>query len=194
MNLFLADKKTRERFESNVVTWREYVKRRMGNVLLTRKFDLSAPGTSLFSFHSSVSLVPGEFWVIRPLSSDFAKILSMWFNSTPNLAQMFLSRTETRGTWMKIDVRTLKESYIIDPRTLSSNEDAELSKTFREIANISFPSITKQLETKFPARKTLDTAVLRTIGFSEKETEEILDSLYPALAKEIEQLKTMMQG
>jgi len=191
---FLCDEKITEKFENNVVTWKEYIKRRVGRVLVARKFDLSAPGTCLFSFYSSVPLAPGEFWVIRPLTLQYAKILSLWLNSTPNLTQMFLNRTETRGAWMKIDVRTLKESYIIDPRTLGKNENAELSRTFRQIGDNSFPSILNQLEQVHPARELIDRIVLKMIGFSEGEIEETLDYLHSALANEIVQLKRLMAG
>lgn len=194
MDEFFDHKKTKEKFEDNVVTWKEYVKRRVGRVLIARKFDLSAPGTCLLSFYSSVPLAPGEFWVIRPLTSEYAKIISLWLNGTPNLTQMFLNRTETRGAWMKIDVRTLKESYIIDPRTLSKNENAELSRTFRQIGDNSFPSILNQLETAHPARELIDRVLLKMIGFSEGEIKETLDYLYSALANEIQKLKTLMAG
>jgi hypothetical protein len=36
--------------------------------------------------------------------------------------------------------------------------------------------------------------VLKVLGFSDDEINRILDYLYPALANEIQQLKTLMQG
>lgn len=36
--------------------------------------------------------------------------------------------------------------------------------------------------------------VLKVLGFGDDEISRVLDSLYPALAKEIGQLKTLMQG
>ena len=43
-------------------------------------------------------------------------------------------------------------------------------------------------------RVEIDRAILKVLGFNEQETNQILDYLYPALTKEIEQLKTLMQG
>jgi len=40
----------------------------------------------------------------------------------------------------------------------------------------------------------MDRAILRILGFSEDEINQLLDYLYPALAKEIQQPKTLMQG
>lgn len=40
----------------------------------------------------------------------------------------------------------------------------------------------------------LDKAILKILGFNEKDAEQLIDKLYPALANEIEQLKTLMAG
>jgi len=42
--------------------------------------------------------------------------------------------------------------------------------------------------------KTLFSLVLRVLGFGVGEVNRLLDYLYPALANEIQQLKTLMQG
>jgi len=52
----------------------------------------------------------------------------------------------------------------------------------------------KQLKDRFPARVAIDKIVLDVLGFGDVEINRIPDYLYPALAKEIQQLKTLMQG
>jgi hypothetical protein len=69
-----------------------------------------------------------------------------------------------------------------------------LLKTFEEVKDIEFPSFLSQLKDRFPARIAIDKAVLRVLGFADDEIERLLECLYPALTKEIEQLKTLMQG
>jgi len=69
-----------------------------------------------------------------------------------------------------------------------------LLKTFDEVEDTDFPSILEQLKTKFSDRLTIDKALLRVLGFGEDEINRILDNLYPALANEIQQPKTLMQG
>lgn len=191
---FFEDKKLMQRFERNKKCWKDYVERRQGSVFVARKFDLSAPGTRLVSFYSSVSLVPGEFWLLRNLNSEFSKVLSIWFNSTPNLIQMFLNRTETRGAWMKIDIKALKEMYVIDPRTIGRKEINELLEIFDSIAALPLPRITEQLRKVHPARKKIDETILKIVGFNESEIDNILALTYPALYNEIDKLKTLMEG
>jgi len=69
-----------------------------------------------------------------------------------------------------------------------------LFEAFDEVKYTDFPSILEQLKTKFPARLTIDKAILRVLGFGDDEINRLLDYLYPALANEIQQLKTLMQG
>jgi len=40
----------------------------------------------------------------------------------------------------------------------------------------------------------IDMAILEVLGYSEDEAKQLLDHLYPVLANEIGQLKTLMQG
>jgi hypothetical protein len=48
------------------------------------------------------------------------------------------------------------------------------------------------LKNRFPLRAEIDKAVLRVLGFGDDDINRILDHLYPALANEIQQLKTLM--
>jgi hypothetical protein len=191
---FICDQSLNKRFDKNKKAWKEYVNRRQGTVFIGRKFDLSAPGTRLISFYSAIPLTPGEFWTLTNLDSEFSRILCLWFNSTPNLVQMFLNRTETRGAWMKNDVGTLKETFVIDPRSLDESEKTALLSLFSSLSTLSFPSISEQLTTAYAPRKELDEMVLTTIGFSKDETSDMLNYLYPAFKNEIKKLKTLMDG
>lgn len=62
------------------------------------------------------------------------------------------------------------------------------------IRKLSFPSILEQFKTNFAPRREIDTLILQLIGYSKKEANQLLDQLYPTLAKEIEKLKTLMAG
>ncbi|MEM3703748.1 MAG: hypothetical protein QXX79_04970, partial [Candidatus Bathyarchaeia archaeon] len=70
----------------------------------------------------------------------------------------------------------------------------ELLNLFSTVKDVEFPCVLEQLRGRFWARVEIDKAILKVLGFNETETNQLLDYLYPALAKEIEQLKTLMQG
>jgi len=83
---------------------------------------------------------------------------------------------------------------VIDPRKLSEYEKSELIGAFDKVKSIDLLSILEQLKTKIQARTEIDKIVLRVLGFGDVEISRLLDYLYPALADEIQQLKTLMQG
>ena len=133
-------------------------------------------------------------WSVKGFSSDDAKIFALWFNSTMNMLQMLINRTETRGAWMKLHEYQIRDSMILNLKALTNAERRNLLNLFDTLKKQEFPSILDQLKNRFPARVEMDKAVLRVLGFKEDEIESILNYLYPALANEIEKLKTLMKG
>lgn len=131
---------------------------------------------------------------ITGLSDEDAKILAVWFNSTINALQLLLRRIETRGAWMAFRKYVMNGLFVLDPSELSGNKRKTLLTTFDKIKDIEFPSFLKQLRDRFPSRTTIDKAVLSVLGLGDEEIDSILDYLYPALANEIEKLKTLMAG
>jgi len=178
-----------------ITKWEKYVNERLGNFVVVRRLDISAPGSSSLAFYSSVPVAPpGVAWSHKIPSDNDAKILTLWFNSSLNILQTLLNRKETRGAFLQIDKYTLEELQVLNPKTLSESEKRLLLDIFKEVKNLDFPSILSQLKNRFSARVKIDNAILKILGFSDDEIKRTLDCLYPALANEIEQLKTLMQG
>jgi hypothetical protein len=174
--------------------WETHVSGMLTNLAFMRRFNISASGSKLLAFFSVAPMAPlGLMWSIKVPKED-AKILSLWLNSTLNILQVLRDRKETEGAFMQIDEYTLEELAILDPKRLTSKQKEDFLQLFERVKNQRFPSILEQLKTKFPARVEIDRAVLGVLGFGDDEINSILDYLYPALTKEIEQLKTLMQG
>lgn len=133
-------------------------------------------------------------WSVKGIPKDEAKIITLWFNSTLNLLSALTRRTETRGAWMKLHEYVLKDLWILDPSKLTKEERNLLLEVFNKVRETPFPSILEQLRGRFWARVEIDKVILKVLGFNETETNQLLDYLYPALTKEIEQLKTLMEG
>jgi len=176
-------------------SWQKYVESRMGNLAVMRRFDISASGTDLMAFYSSTPMVAGVVtWPIYIPSDEDSKIIALWLNSSINVLQIILNRSETRGAFLEIGKYMLDEFSILDPKQLSKEEKSRLLDTFNVVKGVTFPSVLEQLRTRFPLRVEIDRAIFEIIGFSQNETMRILDFLYPALVNEIEKLKTMMEG
>lgn len=84
--------------------------------------------------------------------------------------------------------------FVLNPSNLLDHQRKVLLKTFDEVKNVEFPSLLEQLEYKHPARKKIDKAILKMLGFEEDEIEKLLGYLYPALHREILHLKELMAG
>ncbi len=89
---------------------------------------------------------------------------------------------------------SLLDMYVLNPSRLGKKQKEAILRLYDKIKLTEFPSLLNQLKDKFPARVEMDKLMLKVLGFSDDEINRILDSLYPALANEIEQLKTLMQG
>jgi len=171
--------------------WKKYVEERMGRLILVRRTDLSAAGTSLLAFYSPQPVAPpGVAWVIKA-GDEEAKILSLWFNSTINILQILLNRKETRGAFMQVDEYVLKKFRVPDLKKLSKNELKILAKVFKSVKDVEFPSILYQLKAKYSPRRAIDKAFLRILGYR-GDADSFLDKLYESLAREIETLKSLM--
>lgn len=175
--------------------WRNYVERRRTNLVFMRRFDLSAPGTILLSYYCSDEFTASKMlWCFRNLPERDAKILALWFNSSLNLLQLFLDRIETRGAFMGYSKYVLLDTLVLDRNKLTENQNEILLGTFEIIKNVKFPSLLDQLKHGHPAKKKIDKAILKILGFDEDKIEKLLDYLYPALYREILLLKELMAG
>lgn len=185
-------KKNLERFDSRVVEkWKNKFVSKKSHVLLGRRFDISAPGTSFIAFYSENPLVGIDFWSIRNGELDYGKILTLWLNSTLNILQTIILRTETRGAWMKIHDYMLDEFLVPKYDKISDDECALLVNIFERVKNKKLPSILEQLENKHPVRRLIDEAWLRVLGYKGNAS-KLLDKLYEALVEEVVTLREMM--
>ena len=190
---FLPSKSV-QNFKKHSGKWKQYVESRFGRFLVSRRFNLSAVGTHFLAYYSKTPTTGQNLWSLKGANDDEARILSLWFNSTLNLLQVYLNRVETEGAWMEINGGMLNDFLLLNIGSLDKSEKKRLLSLFEKTGKIEAPSLLDQLKTKFSPRKEMDTALLQLLGYSSKEADQLLDYLYPALADEIEKLKTMMEG
>jgi hypothetical protein len=175
-------------------SWRTYVEDRTSRLALVRRTDVSASGTCLLAFYSSVPFAPpGVAWSVD-VKDDEAKLLCLWFNSTINLLQTLLTRKETRGAFLQLDEYALEEALVPDFENIERGTIGKLLDVFDGIKDVRFPSILEQLEQEFSAREKIDKAILMALGFDEHNISLTLPKLYIALAEEIKLLKQLMAG
>jgi len=175
--------------------WRKYINQRLSKLAVASRFDMSGSGTKLFAWYSKIPMAGYSLVLnVTGLDDEDAKILALWFNSTINALQIYLKRIETRGAWMAFRKYVMSNLAVLDPSSLSENHRKIVLRTFDKVKDVEFPSFLEQLEHTHPLRKKIDETILKILGFKEEDIKDLLDYLYPALAKEIQQLKTLMAG
>jgi hypothetical protein len=164
-------------------------KHRMSHLLLSRRFNFAAPGTKAFAFFCSDKALGGKaFWTFSTDLTE-SKILCVWLNGTLAFIESLLLQSETEGSFVEVTKEKLLEFHIPD---LVTCDTSKLLAAFERVRRVEFPPIIEQFENPPEARKIIDRAVFKTIGYSDKETEEILPELYKAIATELRSWKELM--
>lgn len=99
------------------------------------------------------------------------------------LTQIFLNRTETRGTWCELTKESLEESLVLNQEFIT-NHLKEFEKIFNQIKDKSWIPLIDQYLEKDETRVKLDSAILKVLGYSDTEIQKILPSLYKAIGNE----------
>ncbi|MFX0123441.1 MAG: Eco57I restriction-modification methylase domain-containing protein, partial [Candidatus Hodarchaeota archaeon] len=218
-----TNEKNRESISVRLDLWRTYVKERTTNLMVARRFDLSASGTALFSYFSKEKRAPpGVMWSILDISHDDAKILCLFFNCTLNILQIFLNRVETRGAWMQLHEYVIKDLMIPNIHNWSIEKKIPFYQLFDEIKVEEFPPLWQQLamnisiseindenynllKSQFPKffqvvgkqfipRKKIDILFFERLGIKDQNKGEVLlRDMYLSLLIEIALLKKMMK-
>lgn len=187
----LTDEERRAFRKSRIKSWQNKFKERASHVLFSRRFDISASGTSLIAFYSETPIVGVDLWCIREVEKEQAKILTLWLNSSLGLLQTLILRTETRGPWMKVHDYMLSEMLVPNIDKFSDGELRKILETFETVKDIKFPSILDQLRDNNPSRRLIDATWLEVLGYK-GDPDKLLDRLYSSLAREIELLKGIL--
>lgn len=190
-NLSLSADDLHELERSRIEEWRGLFDSRKSHLLFARRFDLSAPGTSLLAFYSSTPVVGIDMWSIRGVNKQKAKILTLWFNSTPGILQTLIERAETRGAWMKIHHYILERMFVPNFDRMTKIEAKNLEAAFDSVKNLELPSILEQLRARHPVRLSVDRVWLKFLGYKE-DIDLFLYEIYDSIIKEIELLKQIM--
>lgn len=173
--------------KTRLPVWNQYVKDRRGNLIILRRFVITAPGTTHVCYYSpTVTAAPGTAWV-STIDDDDAKILCLWFNSSIHLAQVLTNRIE--DIWIDIHKYILREFSIINPHTLSNKEKKKLLELFDKVSKEKTPSLAEQYISVPESKKEIDTIILSVLGFDDNEIKNILSDLYASLKTEFEALQ-----
>jgi len=173
--------------------WQEKVEHGLSKIVFARKTDLSAQGTCLLSIFSRVPLfLAADTWGIRGISDEDAKILTLWFNSSLFLAEILSKRTQTRGSWGRLDKNLIFEMNCLLPSKLKDGQREMLLNLFENLHD-EFPSLLDQLKAGTGARARIDRAFLDVLGYKKDRQNEFIGKIHTSLLRKLLALKETME-
>ena len=116
----------------------------------------------------------------------------MWFNSSLFLVDMFSKRTQTRGSWGRIDKNYIYRMQSINPPNLTKIEKERLLDVFEKVGRVEFPSLAEQYKSGFEARNSIDLAFLDVIGVKKEAQDKLMRKMHAILHERINALKETM--
>lgn len=183
--LSLTRFKNKKSFNWNII--REKVKNKSVHLVFVRRFNLYSKNSYFLSFYSDKPIVVPHTLKIAPnVEKDEAKIICLFFNSIVNIIQILINKSQTTGSFADVQESDLLEFQIINFSALNKNEIKSLLDTFNKLKVLTFPSIVEQIESRFYGRIELDKSILKILGYTNSQINELLPKLYEVVLKELQ--------
>ncbi|MGP8158547.1 MAG: class I SAM-dependent DNA methyltransferase [Thermoplasmata archaeon] len=177
--------------------WPERVAKGRARALMSRKLDLAAPGTSVIAAYSSSNpMVAGDYWLITAPDAKpwIERAMVLWLNSSLFIAQLFSFRTETRGSWGRVDKHRMLSSRFPDFSAFTPTQIEKIELLFDSLKEAEFPSVMDQLQDFTVGRLAIDNFFLDVLSpkLVGPQRTSFLSRLYAALLDRLNQLQKGM--
>ena len=165
-----------------------------GQICLMRRLDLAAPNTFVLCVWDKENLFPAcEGYAIRMVTGESAKLLTMWYNSTPFVIQMLSHSTLTRGTWLKFEEFAVDLLPLPDFTRLRDEDKQRIAHAFDKANQEQWPCLLDQLRNGSVGRRIIDDLILQLMGVeSSEERVKIQERLRIGAFTAIETLRQTM--
>ena len=170
--------------------WKKKFSLKSSCLLMSRRLYLSSPGTSVVSLYSERPTIGVNFWSIKGVEGDKAKILCLWLNSSINIFQLFSIGITREGSWMTLHDYMMDDVMVPDISAMNEKHRRALLEIFEEVRNTELPSILDQFMSHNHFREIVDSIWLDVLGFK-GEKEEFLDRLRRSVSMELRNAKEM---
>jgi len=164
-----------------------HLESRKGRLLISGRnhIDLVSDSTHFLAFCAKDPLVPTwNFWSIRTVSWEAAKILCLWFNSIFAITHLYDKRITGIGTyvgWLKSDLLAIPVPKISD---LAPSTRKRLIELFDRLGRQSFPSLFTQLRGHEVRRLELDRGVAGCLDISDSSASRI-GEMYDSMVRKL---------
>jgi hypothetical protein len=159
--------------------WASRVAASSGPVCLMRRLNLGSPNTTVLCVWSKERIFPAcEGYAIQNVSPLAAKLLTMWYNSTPFIMQMRARSTLTEGAWLKLEDFAISLLPVPDLRAIGKKQEKIISDAFDKATAEKWPSLLDQLRGGFEGRRILDDLFLELAGVESETKRDDLSQMF----------------
>lgn len=126
-------------------SWQDYLMKRVSRFAIPCKFRINSDNTHLLSYYSDHKRAwTNALWSVSGLTSQSAKIQSLWFNSTLNLLQIIIKRAPVEGGWLRLDKYILEDFKGLKTENLEESQIDAIYSLFEEFPTEN-PSLKEQI-------------------------------------------------
>lgn len=176
---------------------RKIVESGSSRLILVRRIDLAAPGTTLLCCWSKepVLLAANGFTVNGFSDERREQLFSLWINSSVALSYILSKATVTRGSWVYLDKFLIDLVPIPDFDALSQKDWEGVDNLWNELDQVQLPSLLDQVKGVHSYRVRLDDGILELLGVGDSERRKEIGSVVRAgLLDVIQALKRTMES
>ena len=175
----------------NFEEWEKITQKKSSKLAFVRRFSLGGKSMSVCAIVSDEEFTPTQtMTIITHISTDDAKILALWLNSSLHILQMIVERVETEGAYMELPEWAMKELFIINPDSLTNIQRKKILKIYEKISNIEFPSLVQQLKEGFSSRDEIDQVFLDILEIKDTKIKDVQN----LVRKEIDDLRSLVKS
>lgn len=110
--------------------------------------------TRIVAMRTSTRVLANAFWPVQLDNTAQESALAVWMNSSIGLVALLGTRNTTRGPWVQMKKADLRTLPVLDTRSLSESQLADLEALFDDLSEATFERLPTMEEC--PARKALD--------------------------------------
>ncbi len=129
-------------------------------LLLAERLRLNT--ARIVSMYCDRRVLSNVFWEVITENPAQDMALCLWLNSSLGVLGILATRNTTMASWAKFKKADLQQMPVLDVRTLSEGQLAELSALFDEIAEMEFERLPAMVHC--PARRAVDDGLSRILG------------------------------
>jgi tRNA1(Val) A37 N6-methylase TrmN6 len=175
----------------NFDEWEKITHKKSSKLAFVRRFSLGGKSMSVCAIVSDDEFTPTQtMTIITHISTEDAKILALWLNSSIHILQMIVERVETEGAYMELPEWAMKKLFVINPDVLTDTQRKKILKIYEKISKIEFPSLVEQLKNGFSARDEIDQLFLDILGIKDTKIKEIQE----IIKQEIDDLRSLVKA